>query len=372
MLRLPPTVAVVLAAATIASASCKYQNRPPNGAMLCSSGGTGTKRCPDGYACYLGTNGTNCSNTCWKVGDQPAVNTQCSGEDAGLDAHAPGDGPSTVDSAGSDGTSADTGGRDTSTNDATTNDASPCGTCPQGTFCGSGGMCMCNDAALTLCNGACVNLQTNADNCGGCGNNSCSTNSMGCSAGQCVCTANTTNGQFCWRPGQVRGTCWGGVCVLPAHFSGCNTAADCVPGGCTGPGGYCLGTVDVAGEVSCSDNTGAYVVCPAYQGCTDFLGARQPPFVDCGDGTGTGTGAVTCDGPSDCPANTDCCAYPGSGQSSQCTAQSQPGVIGSGCPSVGPGNQLPVLCDPLNPTTHCPTGKSCVPSVGTQTFFICQ
>jgi hypothetical protein len=371
MVRWPLTIAVFLAVATLASASCKYQNRPPNGAMLCGSGGAGTKRCPDGYACYLGTNGINCSNTCWKAGEQPAVNTQCSDQDAGLDAHAAGDGQSNVDSVGSD-ENVDVAERDTSIEDATTNDASPCGTCPQDTFCGSGGMCMCNNTELTLCNGACVNLQTNPNNCGGCGVDSCATTFMGCSAGQCVCTANTPNGNSCMRPGQVPGVCWGGVCVLPAYFSGCNTAADCVPGGCTGPGGYCLGTVDVAGEVSCSDIHGAYAVCPTYQGCTDFSSARQPPFAVCGDGTGTGTGFVTCDGPNDCPVNTDCCIYPGPPTSWQCTARTQPGVIGSGCPSLGPGAQLPVVCDPFTPTANCPTGKSCVPSAGALVVFSCQ
>lgn len=176
-----------------------------------------------------------------------------------------------------------------------------------------------------------------------------------------------TNGTMCIRPGQTRGTCWAGACVLPAYFSGCNTAADCVPGGCTGPGGFCLGTVDVAGQVSCSANTGSYVVCPASQGCSAGPTTGQ---VECGDGTGTGTGTVTCDGPNDCTGNNDCCAYPASG--SHCTAQAQPGVIGSGCPSVGPGAQLPVLCDPLNPTAHCPAGKSCVNNVGAQVSFLCQ
>src|SRR5215471_7611345 len=155
-MRLPPTVAVFLAAATIASASCKYQNRPPNGAMLCGNGGPGTKRCPDGYECYQGTKGTNCSNTCWKVGDEPDIDTQCSGQDAGVNAGAGGDGQSDRDSVATDGNEVDAGGRhtstdgsdgnyveagrrDTSTDDAT-NDAGSCGTCPQGAFCGSGGM----------------------------------------------------------------------------------------------------------------------------------------------------------------------------------------------------------------------------------------
>ena len=230
---------------------------------------------------------------------------------------------------------------------------------------GSGGTC---SAGLTSCSGVCVDLQSDPNNCGGCGSNGCANNSLGCSAGQCVCTANTPNGlEICFRPGQVRGTCWGGVCVLPAYFPGCNSAADCVPGGCTGPGGYCLGTVDVAGEVSCTDSDGAYVVCPTSQGCTDVI--SEPP-VFCGDGNG-GRGAITCDGPSDCPSNSDCCYNPGAGRN--CAVQTQPGVIGSGCPSTGPGSQLPNACDPLNPTANCPAGKSCVSDFeGTEVRFTCE
>ena len=233
---------------------------------------------------------------------------------------------------------------------------------------GSGVVC---SAGLTSCSGACVDLQSDPNNCGGCGLNSCATNSMGCSAGQCVCTANTPNGQRCQRPGLTQGTCWGGTCVLPAFFSGCNSAADCVPGGCTGPGGYCLGTVDVPGQVSCSDNTGSYVVCPTSQGCSPGPYAGQ---VQCGDGTATGTGSATCDGPSDCPVNSDCCNYPATGRIiMHCSVQTQPGVIGSGCPSAGPGFQLANACDPLNPTANCPAGKSCVSDFGgAEVTFICQ
>jgi hypothetical protein len=215
------------------------------------------------------------------------------------------------------------------------------------------------------CGGACVNVQSDANNCGAC-NTTCG--SLGCSAGQCGCTANTPNGVLCMRPGQVRGTCWSGACVLPQYFSGCNSAADCVPGGCTGPGGYCLGTVDVAGQVTCTANTGASVSCATSQGCSPGPSSGQ---VQCGDGNG-GTGNATCDGPGDCPPKSDCCAYPGSGNVAHCAAQTTVGVIGSGCPSVGPGSQLPNLCDPLNITANCPAGKSCATVVGAQVSFVCQ
>ena len=141
--------------------------------------------------------------------------------------------------------------------------------CQNGNCAMSGSTGICCPANQVNCGGSCVNLQSDANNCGSCGS-TCGTNGLGCSAGQCGCGSSSPNGIFCILPGQTRGTCWKGTCVLPAYFPGCNSAADCVPGGCTGPGGYCLGTVDVAGQVSCSDNTGWYVVCPTSQGCTDF------------------------------------------------------------------------------------------------------
>jgi len=232
--------------------------------------------------------------------------------------------------------------------------------CASGTSC-SGGKCGCAQG-LTPCNGVCVDLQTDPKNCGACGENSCSTKSMGCSKGQCVCATDTPNGlEICNFPGQARGTCWNGACVLPALGVGCSSASDCVPGGCS-PTGYCLGTVELAGQVSCSDTNGPTARCPAAQGCTD-VGGRAPPFAVCGDG-GTGAGAITCDGANDCPSNNDCCALVGT---QHCYPQSTAGVIGSGCAALNTNPNAPqaaLVCDPLNPMTSCPGGKSCVAQVG--------
>jgi len=239
--------------------------------------------------------------------------------------------------------------------------------CQNGNCAESGSMGICCPVNYVNCGGSCVDLQSNANNCGTCGS---SCGNLGCSSGQCGCTASTPNGTLCIRPGQTRGTCWGGACVLPAYFPGCNTADDCVPGGCTGPGGYCLGTVDVPGEVSCTAGEGSYIVCPTSQGCLPGPYVGQ---VQCGNGTATETGDITCDGPSDCPANSDCCVEP-AGQ--HCLAQPQPGVIGSGCAAFDSnpnGPQAGIVCDPLNPVTTCPAGKSCVSDFGGgQVAFLCQ
>ncbi len=242
--------------------------------------------------------------------------------------------------------------------------------CQNGNCAKNGSTGICCPANQVNCNGSCADLQTNANNCGSC--SIVCGDSLGCSAGQCTCTTSTPNGAICHRPGQTRGTCWGGACVLPAYFSGCNSATDCVPGGCTGPGGYCLGTTDVSGEVSCTDNDGAYVVCSTQQGC---LPGPEVGQVQCGDGNAnTAMGLVSCDGPSDCPANNDCCTRL-SGGGSFCVARTQPGVVGSGCAALDDnpnGPQSGVLCDPLNRTTTCPQGQSCASIAGSQVTFICQ
>jgi hypothetical protein len=244
-------------------------------------------------------------------------------------------------------------------------------TCETNQVCTGAGQCSCS-ATTASCSGACVDLQTNVSNCGSCGNN-CATQFMGCSGGQCACTPTTPNGTPCLRPGEARGTsistCWGGRCVLAQYAGICNSDADCVPGGCTGPNGGCLGTAEVAGQVGCTNTDGEYVVCPASQGCSHF-GGRFPPFVSCGDGAG-GTGAITCDGPNDCPGDSDCCPFPSTLGFAQCTPRTQPGVIGSGCPSLGPGNQIAPICDPRNPTATCPAGKSCTVGAGTFTSWSC-
>jgi hypothetical protein len=216
------------------------------------------------------------------------------------------------------------------------------------------GQCTCN-AGLTLCNGACVDLKSDPKNCGACGAATCFDNGMGCSAaGQCTCLDITPNGRICSRPGDVSGVCWSGKCVLPASAQGCTADTDCVPGGCTGSGGFCIGTTRVAGQVSCSDNNGFNVVCNASDGCSYTINARPSP-VNCGNNAAPGN--VTCDGPNDCPTGSDCCGWPGGALHCAARKTDQPDVIGSGCPSIG-GTQTGTLCDPLTPS--CPGSMTCV------------
>ena len=104
---------------------------------------------------------------------------------------------------------------------------------------------------LTACGGACVDLVTDVTNCGTCGNacddgNECTTNS--CSLGSCEYPTNV--GAACTVDGAAGECDASGICqpddvICAAHGIGDPCPAGCVPNspcpGCCGPGanGYC-------------------------------------------------------------------------------------------------------------------------------------
>ena len=163
--------------------------------------------------------------------------------------------------------------------------------------------------------------------------------------------------------------CAAGRCLLAEGQSGCKTAADCVPGGCT-DGGVCAGTAGLAGVTGCGTYacTGSCVyVGPIPQipgpSVCEAVAICEPPE----------DGALSCDGPNDCPPNNDCCLV--SSESTVffdcvatneigCFPQATPGVVGSGCPQDPgcPVFQTELFCDPLEPS--CPPGQTCKPSGG--------
>ncbi len=61
-----------------------------------------------------------------------------------------------------------------------------CGTCGANQTCNSSDVCTCNTSGQTVCNGVCVDLQTDNSNCGGCGLTCTS-----CNAGECLVTLAT-------------------------------------------------------------------------------------------------------------------------------------------------------------------------------------
>src|SRR5579884_3138994 len=130
-------------------------------------------------------------------------------------------------------------------------------TCPAGEQCagGTGGACYCTQIGNsyvpcqpgdTCCNGTCSNLQTDAQNCGTCGN-ACGTDET-CSGGQCVVKQNQANGATCTANGQCQsGYCAQGYC--------CDSACDadqCHACNVAGQEGTC---VSVCGPYACGGTT---------------------------------------------------------------------------------------------------------------------
>ena len=69
------TATFAVAIVGLALSACSYSSHPLAGGVTC---GSGTPQCPDGYMCYTGTNGINCTNTCWPENDPlPTATTSC-------------------------------------------------------------------------------------------------------------------------------------------------------------------------------------------------------------------------------------------------------------------------------------------------------
>lgn len=98
----------------------------------------------------------------------------------------------------------------------------------------------CADAGVALCSGACVNTQTSATHCGGCGRSCCA--GSFCSGGRCVTPCPTgwisCNGD---DGSPSTGSCFGGTCADiqfdPRHCGACNRACGegnaCMLGACS-------------------------------------------------------------------------------------------------------------------------------------------
>jgi hypothetical protein len=107
-------------------------------------------------------------------------------------------------------------------------DAANCGAC--GNACGAGmncssGACVC-DAPGTNCTNTCVHLDTDAANCGTCGN-ACGAG-MNCSSGACVCDAPDTN-------------CAGACVNLNTDAANCGACGNACDPGKVCRGGACVG-----------------------------------------------------------------------------------------------------------------------------------
>lgn len=156
-----------------------------------------------------------------------------------------------------------------------TSNAANCGTC--GTKCATGASCQASScqcqSGLTTCIGACVNFQNDGANCGSCGN-AC-TGSQTCSGGVCGNTcANTTCGSSCVD-----------TTTDPLHCGGCSTAC---PGGQSCSAGTC--SCPNAGETFCNGS------CVNFQTDASNCGAcanKCTSGATCASGSCTG-GQTTC------------------------------------------------------------------------------
>jgi hypothetical protein len=130
--------------------------------------------------------------------------------------------------------------------------------------CGPNGCAATCPGTLTACNGGCVDLSTNADNCGSCGHKcnapadgvatcaakvcdfKCVAGYHGCS-GQCVPESPSSCGASCTacpRPSNATATCNGGACGFTCNesFQPCNGGTACCPIGAGDAGTGCDGS----------------------------------------------------------------------------------------------------------------------------------
>jgi hypothetical protein len=228
-----------------------------------------------------------------------------------------------------------------------------------GVVCASG-MCVCPDNG-SLCDGACLNTQTDPDNCGFCGN-TCGPGAS-CTQGSCVCpqagltscqsgcTNVSTDDSNCGFCGHVCDDGIGSRCVNGSCTVGtCNTNNDCPEGD------VCVGAACVPGCASDEECPGGercektYVCGPAGMG---GLFSTCASDADCASGfycdaflCFLGSDITGCVSNYDCSGNTSVCDRL-TNSCVECTASSQCNAnqmcLNNSCSVPGGCNQL-LLC----------------------------
>jgi len=212
--------------------------------------------------------------------------------------------------------------------------------CTGGQRC-TAGVCVCPQGQV-LCNGACVDVQGDAQHCGRCGN-ACPSG-QACAAGACVMNACPS--------GQV--PCAGGCVdtrIDPNHCGACGAACgagrNCVGGQCQCPGGLTLcGTACVnlatdgtncgacgrtCGAGSCS---GGFCQCPSGQSpCNGTCVTLATDAMNCGQcGRTCSNGQVCSNGSCACPPGQSLCG-------GQCISTSADNLNCGGCGTVCPSGR---------------------------------
>ena len=161
--------------------------------------------------------------------------------------------------------------------------------CSAGQVC-SRGTCTGCPAGTTLCNGSCVNLSTSASNCGTCGS-ACATGAS-CSGGNCACPGSQVvcaNVNACVDTGTSASNC--GTCG-----NACPSGETCSGGACACPGGSgvcgdaCVSLSTAQNCGSCGNACASGLVCVAGT-CATGLSVGAHTFKN--DVAGRGTNPMT-------------------------------------------------------------------------------
>ncbi len=195
-----------------------------------------------------------------------------------------------------------------------------------GCTCGSNQRCI---GSLGCCNGSCIDIQTDTNNCGGCGSQCSAYTSNACVDGTCACGSGTEcqGGRRC---------CTNGCKDTSSDVYNCGSCGNACGVGLTCSGGQCFcgSTPCVFGESCCGDYCANLTTDPTNCGeCGN----------DCGNGNGCSNGDCTCGTSGQvCRGEFDCGFMPGM---STCTEECCP----TGCAITVSGDLMGLTAvDPHN------------------------
>jgi hypothetical protein len=214
------------------------------------------------------------------------------------------------------------------------------------TCCASGQRCVngtCTATTCTapevLCNGVCVDLNTDVNNCGACGKGCPS--GQPCTNGLCTTTTSCTNGVKDGTETDV--DCGGPSCPPCAAGKACLVGSDCQTNVCTAGicADFCTGVVcppqdqcHLAGICDPATGQCSNPVAPNGTACNDGNAYTQTDT--CQNGVCTGSNPVTCTALDQCHVAGTCdpttgmCANPAAPNDTACTVNGTPGTCQSG------------------------------------------
>jgi hypothetical protein len=245
---------------------------------------------------------------------------------------------------------------------------------PNGTTCSANDQCTSGLCAAgvcasscpggqSLCSGACVNEQTDPNNCGACG--TVCTGGLTCNSGACSCTSNCGVGLPCTSDAMcatnacdaLSSTCVANQCI-DHRKDGVETDVDCGgPNSCT----RCAVSQKCAVDGDCTSNAcdAITLLCVSNQ-CADNRKDGAETDIDCGGGICSACAvAKACQVNSDCQSNA-CDGLSFTCASSQCTDHKKDGV------------ETDIDCGGSNSCARCVVGQACLVSNDCQPGHFCS